>query len=445
MHQRSFRLCVPAVVLALLIPAVPAAAGSQLPVWGSVPSPNGSGGDNDLLGIDIIDATNIWAVGKQKVTRSNTSTMAQHWNGARWQLVPTPNPPSSGGGQAELEAVSGTASDDVWAVGFSQAFGSSRSNTLIQNWDGTAWRIVPSPNPPGINRLTDVVARSANDVWAVGETGGLPRKPLILRWDGNRWTQIPNNCGGALNAITAVPGTETLWAVGQYTTCFFNGRRWQAAQPASAPILEGVSAGSATDVWAVGRVITCFPKFCESASTIQRWTGTRWIEANHRLAGDLLGVQVVAANDVWAVGNENPGTAIRHWDGKAWSDVPSPNPARGGILNAIDAAGPDQLWSVGHFDNDSYVDRTLTIQAPSTTQGQIVGQSSSAFSIVSWFGPVSGSTEASFNGGHFEIPGLPAGKYLLTVSDTFGECEPDSAVVTVVAGQTTTQDLRLNC
>lgn len=448
MHQRSPRLCVLTVILALLtllVPAGAAAAGSQPPVWGSVPSANRGEADNTLLGVDVIGTADIWAVGRHKTGPSNTRTLAQHWNGSRWQLFPTPNPSSSGGGNAELEGVSGVAGDDVWAVGFSQAFGSSRRNALIQHWDGTAWRTVPSPNPPGATRLTDVVARSANDVWAVGETGSFPPRPLILHWDGIRWTQIANNCGGSLNAITPVRGTGTLWAVGQYTTCFFNGKRWLPAQPASAPILEDVSAVSATEAWAVGRVITCFPKFCQSASTIQRWDGSRWTEVSHPIAGDLLGVQVVAANDVWAIGNENPGTAIRHWDGTAWSDVPSPNPGRGGVLKAIDARGPGELWSVGHFDDDRYVDRTLTLQAPSRTQGQVVGQTFSDFSIVSWFGPVTGSTEASFLGGHYEIPGLPAGSYLLTATDTFGECNPGSAMVTVVAGQTTMQNLHIDC
>jgi hypothetical protein len=39
-------------------------------------------------------------------------------------------------------------------------------------------------------------------------------------------------------------------------------------------------------------------------------------------------------------------TLIEHWDGKVWSVVPSGSQG-GGILNAISAASPDDIWAVG--------------------------------------------------------------------------------------------------
>lgn len=57
-------------------------------------------------------------------------------------------------------------------MGYSIA-GSSAYLTLILHWNGSAWSVVPSPNPGGLNAgeasvLYGVVALSAHDVQAVG-------------------------------------------------------------------------------------------------------------------------------------------------------------------------------------------------------------------------------------------------------------------------------------
>lgn len=450
MHERSSRLCVLAVVLATLLPAAPAAAEAQLPVWGSVPSPNRGNQSNALLGIGIVDPTDIWAVGEynpKSFDSTTRRTLAQHWNGSRWRLVPTPNPSFDGMDFANLESVSGVAGDDVWAVGHGDDFSTLRSRTLIEHWDGTQWRIVPSPNPAGPdlpNRLFGVLARSATDVWAVGSQNS-PESALILRFDGARWRAVPNTCGGGLRGITAVPGTETLWAVGENTTCFFDGRGWTRIDPPGFPDLEDVSAVSATDVWAVGFEVSCSPQTCFFGSVIQRWDGTQWRDVRHPLASSLVGVYAAAADDVWAVGTSDDGdTVIQHWNGVSWRDVPSPDPGNGGQLNTIDGLGADELWAAGRLFDDDFDQRTLVVQAPSTTQGQVVGDTNFSDAIVSWFGPVTGSTEADVFG-NYDIPGLPAGDYLLTATSPFGGCDPDSAQVSVIAGQTVTQNFRIDC
>jgi hypothetical protein len=46
---------------------------------------------------------------------------------------------------------------------------SGNNQTIIEQWNGTSWSIVSSPNPgSGNNILGAVAATSANDVWAVG-------------------------------------------------------------------------------------------------------------------------------------------------------------------------------------------------------------------------------------------------------------------------------------
>lgn len=212
------------------------------------------------------------------------------------------------------------------------------------------------------------------------------------------------------------------------------------------PDLEDVSATSATDVWAVGFEVFCEPKFCSFRSVIQRWNGSQWADVDHPLASQLGGVHVVAADDVWAVGTNNVGTVIQHWDGSDWSEVPSPDPESGGELAAIEGSGAEPLWASGSFfDDESFGQQTLIVQAPSATQGQVVGDTHFSGATVSWFGRVTGSTSADNQFGTYNIPALPAGRYTVIVTDPFGQCDPASATVRVVANQTTVQDFQLDC
>ncbi len=62
-----------------------------------------------------------------------------------WNMVPSPNP--TGGGQNVLNAVAGVSPSGAWAVGQGQIL------SLAEHWDGTAWSIVPSPNLPTMTSL----------------------------------------------------------------------------------------------------------------------------------------------------------------------------------------------------------------------------------------------------------------------------------------------------
>ena len=62
---------------------------------------------------------------------------------------------------------------------------------------------------------------------------------------------------------------------------------------------------------------------------------------------------VRSADDIWNVSTTTSGdrrttTLIRHWNGSAWSTVPSPNPDPDrNMLNAVAAPAADDAWAVG--------------------------------------------------------------------------------------------------
>jgi hypothetical protein len=75
----------------------------------------------------------------------------------------------------------------------------------------------------------------------------------------------------------------------------------------------------------------------------------------------LRGVAVLSPCNAWAVGEYEPAqTLIAHWDGEAWTQVPSPNPGTEASLTAVSPVSPSDIWAVGEYFDGS-TNRTLTV------------------------------------------------------------------------------------
>jgi len=194
--------------------------------WQIIPSPNTSLSVNALGGIAANSSSDAWAVGlassSEPVTQENP--LVEHWDGQHWHIVSTPAL-SEGG---ILSSVITLAPDNAWAVGeefSSPTIPKNNANTqaLIEHWNGTSWTIIPSPNVnSNNNNLNAVAAISANDVWAVGwyYTDNNISNTLIEQWNGTSWVIVPSPSpgpyGSALTSVTAV-SLNNVWAVGAYT------------------------------------------------------------------------------------------------------------------------------------------------------------------------------------------------------------------------------------
>ncbi len=124
--------------------------------------------------------------------------------------------------------------------------------------------------------------------------------------------------------------------------------------------LGGIAVISQCEAWAVGYWLV---GAAGNAAVAQRWNGRAWrsvaVPIPAGAAGsELYGVAAISAKDVWAVGEYAPGsggaaTLIEHWDGKAWSQVPSPNAPCAGCadpesgLSAVDAVAANDVWALG--------------------------------------------------------------------------------------------------
>src|SRR5206468_4914110 len=117
--------------------------------------------------------------------------------------------------------------------------------------------------------------------------------------------------------------------------------------------LRGVSAASATDVWAAGTYST--PAIAEPL--FEHWDGKAWTVVRPagvaRAANKLVDVSAASGDDVWAVGTsfllvggDRPLT--EHWDGVKWTELNAPRLGGEGSFSAVDAISSTDVWGVGY-------------------------------------------------------------------------------------------------
>ena len=192
--------------------------------WKLVATPEPAVPTNDvsLDGVVAISATNAWAVGS--ISNGTTPrTLILHWDGKAWKVQRSRDPSDI---DNALTAVAATSATSAWAVGYDYNATAGQQQTLVERWNGTAWKVQKSRNTPDrYNTLLGVAATSAGSVWAVGTreaAGAAHYQTLIERWDGTAWSIVPSpDPGGGrendLNAVAAASASN-VWAVGAFDT-----------------------------------------------------------------------------------------------------------------------------------------------------------------------------------------------------------------------------------
>lgn len=291
--------------------------------WRIVASPtNTTHPDSSLSAVSALSPSAAWAVGStftEGDTTNQFDSLIEQWDGSAWHIVASVN--SSHGG---LEAITAISPTDIWALG-----------GQFMHWNGTAWSVVPSVYPTGVRSagITGIAAIASNDVWAVGNQwpgpdDQLPYQPLVEHWNGASWQIVSSpplppttnqNNGGFLSAVARIPGTNQLWAVGT----------WQ----------EALSMNPGKPL-------------------IERWDGAAWqIVPSPALPSDAMGgnwngVVALSATNAWAVGRfevKNPmdnHPLIAHWDGTRWQNVVA-DPNTYGSLSGVAAAGANDVRAAG--------------------------------------------------------------------------------------------------
>jgi hypothetical protein len=274
--------------------------------WTSVASPSPPLAGGALVGVSCTSASSCFAVGSQPLSGVSYTTLVERWDGTRWTIVPSPNPPGVGVPYtwAALHGSWCASSTSCLAVGFYEIGGIAR--TLTERWDGTTWTIVSSPNPPGTNlpgirnELSSLSCLSATNCYAVGFTQTSVSRTLVEHWNGTTWAIIssPNIANANVSTLSGVscPSVQNCFAVGTYSVV--NGR---------------------------------------SHTLVEHWNGFTWAIVPSRtpvgaLVSGLSSVSCMSPTSCVAVGSFSTSTnvqqtLVQQGDASSWSAVPSATPS----------------------------------------------------------------------------------------------------------------------
>jgi len=282
--------------------------------WNVVPAPYMQSWDtSEFRGVSALARNDVWAVGtftfragiNQQIINSS---VIEHFDGVRWSIIPSPQSNPRTGSEFFLNAVSALSANDVWAVGFGSAGTNAPLLPLYEHWNGKVWTAQLGDGSPFPGDLFSVSATSPNDVWAAGSQGGETYDDTyISHWNGQKWSRVPTP---NRNVQTS---HNDLWSI------------------------RGIAANNA---WAVGYGPVLMPNNEDQEQTlIMHWDGSTWkivpspnINPNAPNLGSnrLYGVTAVSATDVWAGGTwQDSGhfferSLVEHWDGFRWSISPTP-------------------------------------------------------------------------------------------------------------------------
>ncbi|HZO78334.1 MAG TPA: hypothetical protein VFB39_09840 [Solirubrobacteraceae bacterium] len=389
------------VIAAGLITTGAASASTKCETWGGQ-APNVGTGYNQLYGIAATSACNGLAVGYYD-NGTAYQTLIERWNGKAWEVQTSANPGTSANDNV-LSDVAALSPKSAWAVGYYDKGPRSPYQTLIEHWNGKAWKVQKSPNPgtsANNNQLSGVAALSSKNVWAVGYYDtGTATKTLIEHWNGKRWSVQSSPSPGqscsvrarepraprrpaigrvavagrvmGLSSVTAA-SSSNAWAVGQrcgrHTSQtlveHWNGRVWKvqrspnpggARNPAG---FSGVAATSPTNAWAVG-------SYSKNSRTpgrtlVERWNGDSWkVQASanvnpSRDSNGLFDVAGTSPTSAWAVGSYGgmlDPAVIERWNGKAWKIQPSANFPDGSLFS-VAAVSSQDAWAAGSYFNST--------------------------------------------------------------------------------------------
>jgi hypothetical protein len=320
-------------------PLLIAAAASASTGWSVVTVPQ-TGNNTILTGASALSSTDAWAVGEQFAAAGQAPLppVSYNWNGTAWSQIATPTL----GVTSSLLSVSASGATDAWAVGMS-VLGKHDDATLMEHWNGTAWSVNSSLVVTGYAaELSGVVDLSPSNAWAVG----VANSSLLEHWNGTTWSQV------AMPDPDFTPGGN-----------------------------DSISASSASDIWVVGSTLNTATG--ESVPEALHFNGATWSVVAMPQSGanssTIGAVTDISATDAWAVGEDigatsavGGSTLIEHWNGTAWSIVPSPTPGADPGLTAVAARGPSDVYAVG--------DNLPSING-GTVQGMILRWNGSAWSV----------------------------------------------------------------
>src|SRR5215470_15641066 len=313
-----------------------ASASPPVPGWSVTATPNPEIPTGQLFWVSCPASDSCMAVGVHIKASGQGASLAEQWNGSSWRIVRTPNPPGST--FAALAGVACSSPVACTAVGTSTIGGAAQA--LVERWNGAAWHLQKTPTPAQGGASLNAVSCASPS--ACTATGGFNGGALAEAWNGARWTiqatPNPPQGGGGLNGVSCTSASACI-AVGNSNAGTlaerWNGTRWRI-QPTPTPagaqfaFLNTVACTSPSACTAAGAYVTSSGVFQTLA---EHWDGTAW----HRQATPnqgpslLIGLACTSGAACTVVGftnaNQSPAVLVERSAGTTWRTQAAPNPA----------------------------------------------------------------------------------------------------------------------
>jgi hypothetical protein len=307
-------------------------------------------------------------------------TLVEWWNGSNWKVQPSPNP--TGATDSSLQSVSCVSITRCVAVGSSS--GAGGQVPLAERWNGVKWSIMFTPNPQTnqSSKLTAVSCPSATFCAAVGYTTQTDAQdlPLFETWNGASWSIQPIPTGAF--DISCTSATDCT-AVGD-AAWHWDGTSWSIERILKLPMgggLGGISCTSPAACTAVGSFGN--PDGYTEYTLAARWNGTKWTIQHPRNRAGGAG----AINQLTAVScaSDNECMAVGYWNA----------PCHGGYAcqGIIAEQWNGTAWKLRYFsDPNGHPPIFDAVSCPSTTRciaingRELIGQGegTAAWDGTSW-------------------------------------------------------------
>lgn len=202
-------------------------------------------GAGELTGVTALSATNVWVFGGGGET-GGLGTW--HYNGSSWQ--------QRKGSAVGLERASALSANSIWAVGS----GTSIDST-IQHFNGTSWQTVSAKALSGL-QFSGIRAFSSTNVWATAVSLGGVQPAYLVHYNGSSWTRINVPWSGVFVNSPVSDGHGGLWLTGlsvstnqSYVIHRTSSGAW--SRTAVSAGLQGLALlPGTTSLWAVGNKMT---------------------------------------------------------------------------------------------------------------------------------------------------------------------------------------------
>ncbi len=217
--------------------------------------------------VDGEDLNGLWGLGADdtlEMVAVGDGGFLATWTAGAWVVEDI--------GTANLESVSGPASNDLMAVGWGGVF---------MNKSG-AWTYLPVDGSPRFNK----VWYNGNVAFAVGEDG------THAKYADGVWTVTQEDSRLRLYGVSGTKNAD-MWACGENGLMLhFDGATWTPVDLGTAQSLWAVLALSETDVYVVG-----------GGGFAAHYDGVAWTDLPTGVDNNLYAISASSNGTVWAVGN----------------------------------------------------------------------------------------------------------------------------------------------